>query len=1116
MSAFKVQGVTADIELNANPALAAMRKAKDAAASITQEGKKASTVLTKAMDDAKNAVVGYDNALRAGREGLRKLESQMEKALERRGKLGATKSMEELGAKIKEVRAELAEIAKARLGVITAAPSASRSAGLGILSMAKSEILATTAASVGLAAGIYGVQRAMTSVIRTGIEWESAFVGVRKTVDGTKTELDEIEEQFKDLAREMPVDPLELLKIGELGGALGIAKEDLLDFTRTIAMTAEATNLGAEEAATYFAQWSNITQLPKDEIDNLANVIVYLGQNMAATESQIAQFGLRLASAGMQAGLSDGQIAALGAALASTGLGAELAGTNMSKFLAQLSSLAISGGENLELLATVAGETAEQFQKHLQRDMAGALETVLRGFRDFQKAGGDTARVMATLGMQDAEMTRTITNAANAVDMLHEAMKDQNTQWSGGTALIDEYIIRLNTTESGVKRLRNAWFMFKQEISEVATPVVDEGAGFFADLLNGKLLSYVTSPGQYRDYNIEIEKASRERTDQAVKIFKNELLVFDLSAEAELARRKGKNYFLMATMPVLDKEQISELTNQQQKVKDSLFYLRDSMSPSEKAKIDREVEKNSEENKKKREDELRQAEEYQRRQADLSAKIYPDLSAAQTAINQFDLSAMIPGGLDSSSLDRFAEMVMEDFGKTMPSALQIFIEYLKMVQTEMSAESMAAAQLESNLLDLQEAHLAATDTKLFSADSLESNAIKAPEILPGQKLYDRLHAGSVDTIAGSIGKDMEDLSAAGKFDSATGGLLARSYWSDLSAEAKQEIDAIIAKVKEVPEAASAGGLEVEDTFRKLSEAEKKAMQMEHVAAAGDMLSELGGRLTSLGPKFEGVGDAFSAAGAAVKGLSAGIKAYEMISKVAATNVRLSWESALGIFGLMLEAAYQLTSAFGLFGDSAEEEAKGMEKVFEDVKDNIDGWIDDLSSRIVDFVKTGEGSFAEFFDGVMSDILKVTTAELLIKPIVDFGGDLLFNAKGNAFSAGNVVPFARGGVVTSATPFPMAGGRTGIMGEAGPEGVVPLERMPGGKLGVNAYMGGGQAPVINVYDNRAPGAPPVRIESSVRGGRSEIDLHIEDVIEAALTSGRFDGPLARSHGLRRRA
>ncbi len=77
----------------------------------------------------------------------------------------------------------------------------------------------------------------------------------------------------------------------------------------------------------------------------------------------------------------------------------------------------------------------------------------------------------------------------------------------------------------------------------------------------------------------------------------------------------------------------------------------------------------------------------------------------------------------------------------------------------------------------------------------------------------------------------------------------------------------------------------------------------------------------------------------------------------------------------------------------------------------------------------------------------------------FGGlfSLFGFAHGGAFLRGRVQPFARGGVVRRPTLFPMARG-LGLMGEAGPEAVMPLTRLPGGDLGVKA---GASAPVVNM-------------------------------------------------------
>jgi phage-related minor tail protein len=93
----------------------------------------------------------------------------------------------------------------------------------------------------------------------------------------------------------------------------------------------------------------------------------------------------------------------------------------------------------------------------------------------------------------------------------------------------------------------------------------------------------------------------------------------------------------------------------------------------------------------------------------------------------------------------------------------------------------------------------------------------------------------------------------------------------------------------------------------------------------------------------------------------------------------------------------------------------------------------------------------------------TVFNAALKPVTDQFGGLLTGllgqgfAKGGAFVQGQVMPFARGGVVSQPTTFPMRGG-TGLMGEAGPEAIMPLTRGADGSLGVRA-SGGGQAVTV---------------------------------------------------------
>ncbi len=76
------------------------------------------------------------------------------------------------------------------------------------------------------------------------------------------------------------------------------------------------------------------------------------------------------------------------------------------------------------------------------------------------------------------------------------------------------------------------------------------------------------------------------------------------------------------------------------------------------------------------------------------------------------------------------------------------------------------------------------------------------------------------------------------------------------------------------------------------------------------------------------------------------------------------------------------------------------------------------------------------------------------------GNLLPFEKGAGFAQGRVMPFANGGVVSGPTRFPMRGG-SGLMGEAGPEAIMPLARGADGKLGVRGQGGGNVNVVMNI-------------------------------------------------------
>jgi lambda family phage tail tape measure protein len=111
----------------------------------------------------------------------------------------------------------------------------------------------------------------------------------------------------------------------------------------------------------------------------------------------------------------------------------------------------------------------------------------------------------------------------------------------------------------------------------------------------------------------------------------------------------------------------------------------------------------------------------------------------------------------------------------------------------------------------------------------------------------------------------------------------------------------------------------------------------------------------------------------------------------------------------------------------------------------------------------------------------------------------FNANGNAFGANGILPFAKGGVVNSPTLFPFAKG-TGLMGEAGPEAIMPLKRGADGKLGVMASGGGG-----DVYVSVSVDASGSKVEGDEQEGK-QLGRVIAAAVQAEIIKQKRPGGL----------
>ena len=174
----------------------------------------------------------------------------------------------------------------------------------------------------------------------------------------------------------------------------------------------------------------------------------------------------------------------------------------------------------------------------------------------------------------------------------------------------------------------------------------------------------------------------------------------------------------------------------------------------------------------------------------------------------------------------------------------------------------------------------------------------------------------------------------------------------------------------------------------------------------------------------------------------------------------------------------------------------------------------FTSAFEDAIVAG-GDLSDVLAGLEQDIARILVRRTITEPLTNaIGGfdfssilsSILPSANGNAFAGGKVIPFAKGGVVSSPTMFPL-----GLMGEAGPEAILPLRRGSDGKLGVS---GGGSNVQVNVINNAS--GTQANATQREEGGMSIIDVVVEQVegkMGRNLAAGRGIAPsIERRYGL----
>jgi len=320
-------------------------------------------------------------------------------------------------------------------------------------------LMSASGAAFGAVAG------GMTIAAATASRFEESFVAVKKTLN-IGPEVKDVDKAFKQIADSLitlskisPVTTRELNEIAAVGGQLGVSAKDIVSFTKVIQKLTVATNLGAEQAALSMARLQEITGSSVDELDNLGATLVDLGNNFAATESEIVNAAMQIATATAQISgtLNNAAVDALAfsTALRAIGQPAQAGATAIVRLMNEASTAVELGGSKLEIFAATAGISMKEFVDLFAVDSTKAIALFIKGLDDTSKVGKTSLEILSELGLGQVRSRKAILALSKANDTLFDAIDTANKAFVENNALNLEAERRYDTLASQIARLKN-------------------------------------------------------------------------------------------------------------------------------------------------------------------------------------------------------------------------------------------------------------------------------------------------------------------------------------------------------------------------------------------------------------------------------------------------------------------------------------------------------------------------------------------------------------------------------------------------------------------------------------------------------------------------------------
>lgn len=311
-------------------------------------------------------------------------------------------------------------------------------------------------------------------------KYETMLIKVGKTADIQGKELNNFGKEITALSSKIPLSTNELLDLAASAAQLGVkGKDNIIKFTSTIAKLGTATNIVGEEGAQAIARLLNVTGEGIETVDKFASIITRLGNNTAASESEILSMASRVGKATAQFELGTTAVLGISAALKEVGVEAELGGSAIGRTFAEIQNAVFKGGDALDTFSKISGLTGAQLKQVFEKDATKAFQIFIESLNKLPAQ--EVIASMEAMGLKGVRLREVIGTLSKRSEILASSLALASDEAQKQTALNEEFnraVVSLeNSFKFMVNEVTNLASSMGKDLAPAAKEVIDDITG---------------------------------------------------------------------------------------------------------------------------------------------------------------------------------------------------------------------------------------------------------------------------------------------------------------------------------------------------------------------------------------------------------------------------------------------------------------------------------------------------------------------------------------------------------------------------------------------------------------------------------------------------------------